>query len=52
MLSKADVIAMDEATPGSGARILALAKEYNVITADELPAVLASIEASINRGAP
>jgi hypothetical protein len=35
---------MDEATPASGARILALAKEYKVITADELPVVLESID--------
>ena len=42
--SKADVIGMDDVTLGAGARILALAREYNVITADELPEVLASIE--------
>lgn len=40
----ATIIGMDEVTPASGARILALAKEYKVITADELPAVLESID--------
>lgn len=44
VLSNAVIVGLDEAAPGSGARILALAKEYNVIAADELPEVLASIE--------
>jgi len=44
VLSRADIVGMDDASPATGARILALAKEYNVITADELPEVLASIE--------
>jgi len=44
VLSKAEVIGIDEASPGSGARILALAKEYQVITADELPEVMAAID--------
>jgi hypothetical protein len=44
VLSDADTVELSKASPGSGARILALAKKYNVIAADELPEVLASIE--------
>lgn len=46
VLCDAVVVGLEDAAPGSGARILALAKEYNVIAADELPEVLASIEKS------
>jgi hypothetical protein len=44
VLSDAVIVELNEAAPGSGARILALAREYNVIAADELPEVLTSIE--------
>jgi hypothetical protein len=44
VLMTAEVVGMDDTPSGTGARILALAKEYNVIAADELPEVLASIE--------
>jgi hypothetical protein len=44
VLMTAEVVGMDDTPPATGARILALAKEYNVITAEELPAVLESIE--------
>ena len=44
VLCDAVVVELNEVAPGSGARILALAKEYNVIAADELPEVLTAIE--------
>lgn len=44
VLSKALVVGMDEASPGAGARILALAKEYQVIAANELPELMAAID--------
>lgn len=40
----ATILGMDEMPPASGARILALAKEYKIITAEDLPAVLESID--------
>jgi hypothetical protein len=43
-LLDASILGIEEVTPGSGARILALAKEYNVITVDDLPDVQAAIE--------
>ena len=46
--SDAVIVGPNEAAPGAGARILALAKEHNVIRADELPEVLASIERARN----
>ncbi len=50
VLCKAVVVGIDEASPGSGARILALAKEYKVITSEELPAMMAAIERSRMEG--
>jgi hypothetical protein len=43
-ITGATILGMDERPPASGARILALAKEYEVITAEELPAMLEAID--------
>lgn len=48
VLSDAVIVGSREAGPGPGARILALAKKYNVIAADELPEVLAALERARN----
>jgi hypothetical protein len=45
-LEAAEVVGMDDTSPGTGAQVLALAKEHKIISGEDLPEVLASIEES------